>query len=98
MLTPIFSEVVHSAELKIKQPADDILLWDYAKKNGFTIVSKDDDFMKIVLLRKAPPKLIYLKTYNLNTKKLVDLLLENKDKIITFIHSDENDIFEIYSN
>ena len=98
MLSPIFSEVVHSAELKIKQPADDILLWDYAKKNGFTIVSKDDDFMKIVLLRKAPPKLIYLKTYNLNTKKLVDLILENKDKIITFIHSDENDIFEIYSN
>ena len=98
MLSPIFSEVVHSAELKIKQPADDILLWDYAKKNGFTIVSKDDDFMKIVLLRKAPLKLIYLKTYNLNTKKLVDLILENKDKIITFIHSDENDIFEIYSN
>jgi predicted nuclease of predicted toxin-antitoxin system len=98
MLTPISSEVVHAAELKIKQPADDILLWDYAKKNGFTIISKDDDFMKIVLLRKAPPKPIYLKTYNLNTKKLVDLILENKDKIIKFTNSDENDIFEIYSN
>jgi predicted nuclease of predicted toxin-antitoxin system len=97
-LTPIFAEVVHASELKIKQPADDISIWDYAKKNGFTILSKDDDFEKIVLLRKAPPKLIHLKTYNLDTKKLVDLILENKYKIIEFVNSDENEIFEIYSN
>ena len=66
--------------------------------NGFTIISKDDDFEKIVLLRKAPPKLIYLKTYNLDTKKLLDLIIKNKDKIVEFDNSKENDIFEIYSN
>lgn len=97
-LTPFFEEVVHASELKIIQPADDISIWNYAKKNGFTIVSKDDDFVKIVLLRKAPPKLIYLKTYNLDTKKLIDLILESMDKISSFINSNENDIFEIYSN
>ena len=97
-LTLIFSEVVHASELKIIQPADDISIWNYAKKNGFTIISKDDDFEKIVLLRKAPPKLIYLKTYNLNTNKLTDLIIKNKDKIVEFDNSKENDIFEIYSN
>lgn len=97
-LTPFFTEIVHASELEIIQPANDISIWNYAKKNGFTILSKDDDFEKIVLLRKAPPKLIYLKTYNLDTKKLVDLILENKNKIVEFIDSDENDIFEIYSN
>jgi predicted nuclease of predicted toxin-antitoxin system len=98
ILTLHFSEVVHASKLKINQPADDISIWNYAKKNGFTIVSKDDDFEKIVLLRKAPPKLIYLKTYNLNTDKLVALILNNKDKITEFENSAENDIFEIYSN
>lgn len=97
-LMPFFAEVVHVSELKIIQPANDISIWNYAKKNEFTIISKDDDFEKIVLLRKAPPKLIYLKTYNLDTKKLVDLILGNKDKIIEFVNSGENDIFEIYSN
>ena len=91
------------AWLKLSLHRDIIVRWkfilaNYANKNGFTIISKDDDFEKIVLLRKAPPKLIYLKTYNLDTKKLVDLILENKDKIISFIDSDENNIFEIYSN
>lgn len=94
----VFAEVVHASELKIIQPVDDISIWNYAKNNGFIIISKDDDFEKIVLLRKAPPNLIYLKTYNLDTKKLTDLILENKGKIIEFVNSEENDIFEIYSN
>lgn len=98
MLVSISEEIIHVSDLKIAQPATDISIWNYAKKNGFTIISKDDDFEKIVLLRKAPPKLIYLKTYNLDTKKLVDLILENKDKIIQFVNYNENDIFEIYSN
>jgi predicted nuclease of predicted toxin-antitoxin system len=61
-LSPFFEEIIHSFDIKILQPADDISIWNYAKKNGFTIISKDDDFEKIVLLRRAPPKLIYLKT------------------------------------
>ena len=65
--------------LEIAQPADDISIWEYAKKNNFTILSKDDDFEKIVLLRKAPPKLVYLKTFNLSTKGLLDLILKNKE-------------------
>jgi predicted nuclease of predicted toxin-antitoxin system len=98
MLESISEEIIHVSNLKITQPADDISIWNYAKKNGFTIISKDDDFEKIVLLRKAPPKLIYLKTYNLDTKKLVNLILEYKEKIVDFVNSNENDIFEIYSN
>jgi predicted nuclease of predicted toxin-antitoxin system len=97
-LSPFFEEIVHASDLKITQPANDISIWNYAKKNSFTIISKDDDFEKIVLLRKAPPKSIYLKTYNLNTKKLAKLITDSKDKIIEFENSKENDIFEIYSN
>jgi predicted nuclease of predicted toxin-antitoxin system len=97
-LQPFFAAVVHVSELKISQPADDISIWNYAKQNDFTIISKDDDFEKIVLLRKAPPKLIYLKTFNLSTKGLVDLIIENKEKLVEFITTDDNDIFEMYSS
>lgn len=97
-LSIFFDEIIHSSELKIIQPANDISIWNYAKINGYTIISKDDDFEKIVLLRNAPPKLIYLKTFNLNTNRLVDLIIEKIDKINEFYNSDKNDIFEIYSN
>ena len=97
-LSLFFEEVIHSSDIKMPQPADDISIRNYAKKNGYIIISKDDDFEKIVLLRKAPPKLIYRKTYNLDTTKLVELILGNLYKIVEFSNSNENDIFEIYSN
>lgn len=83
--------------MQINQPASDSAISSDAKANGYTIVTKDDDFEKIVLLKKAPPKLIYLKTFNLNTNKIFDLIIENTENIIDFIHSEENDILEIYS-
>nr|WP_281275252.1 DUF5615 family PIN-like protein [Flavobacterium cellulosilyticum] len=38
-LSPFFEEVVPASELQLNPPADDIGIWNYAKKNGFTIVS-----------------------------------------------------------
>ena len=93
-----FADIIHVNSLNIDQPASDIFIWNYAKTNGYTIVTKDDDFEKIVLLKKSSPKLIYLKTFNLNTNEIADLIIQNKDNIVTFIKSVDNDIFEIYSN
>ncbi|WP_395052681.1 DUF5615 family PIN-like protein [Flavobacterium sp.] len=92
-----FSEVINVYSLKINQPENDSSIWNYAKANGYTIVTKDDDFEKIVLLKKAPPKLIYLKTFNLNTNKISNLILQNKNSITSFINPIENDILEIYT-
>ena len=93
---PFFTEVVHVSELQIIQPATDISIWNYAKKNDFTIITKDDDFEKLVLLKKAPPKVVHLKTFNLNTNNLAELIAMNSNKIKDFINSTE-EIFEIYS-
>ena len=40
---------------------DDALIWEYAKANGFVIVSKDSDFYQRSLLYSHPPKFIYLR-------------------------------------
>lgn len=96
-LSSVFPETIHVSSLNIVQPANDTAIWNYAKLNNYTIVSKDDDFEKIVLINKAPPKLIFLKTFNLNTDKISELIIENKELIISFINSNKNDIFEIYS-
>jgi predicted nuclease of predicted toxin-antitoxin system len=54
LLADIFPDSVHVRELGMQQ-AKDTLIWEYAKANGFTIISKDADFQARSLLLGHPP-------------------------------------------
>lgn len=63
---------------------DDRIIWEYAKANGFAIVSKDSDFHQRSLVYGHPPKFIYLRTGNSPTSNIVLILRDNFDTIIEF--------------
>ncbi len=48
----------------------DAAIWDHAAASGFTIISKDDDFHHLSLLRGAPPKVIGLRIVNCTTSRI----------------------------
>jgi predicted nuclease of predicted toxin-antitoxin system len=54
--------------------ADDSAIWQYAKDNGFTIVSKDSDFQERCILHGQPPKFIWLRAANSSTEEIENLL------------------------
>lgn len=43
-------------------------IWEYAKSNSLTIVSKDADFSNRILFSNPPPKVIHIKFGNLKMK------------------------------
>jgi len=57
--------------------ATDEAIWSFARDHGFTLVSKDDDFRSLALVRGAPPKVIWLQIGNAPTSKVADLLRAN---------------------
>ena len=63
---------------------DDAMIWEYAKENGFVIVSKDSDFHQRSLLYGHPPKFIYLRVGNCPTSKITQILRGNLNTIIQF--------------
>lgn len=63
---------------------DDAIIWEYAKANGFAIVSKDSDFYQRSLLYGHPPQFIYLRIGNSPTSKIVQILRDNFDTIVQF--------------
>jgi predicted nuclease of predicted toxin-antitoxin system len=69
--------------------ADDTFIWQYAKDNGFTIVSKDSDFQERSVLYGQPPKLIWLRAANCSTKEIEELLRTAFPIIERFIQEDE---------
>ncbi|MEP6646848.1 MAG: DUF5615 family PIN-like protein [Saprospiraceae bacterium] len=76
--------------------ADDINIWNYAKSNNFSILTKDNDFDEISQLKGCPPKVIHLICGNKTTQFIIDLILKRNEEIKYFIASDsENCILKI---
>ena len=69
--------------------ADDTAIWQYAKDNGFTIVSKDSDFQERSILRGSPPKVIWLRATNCTSAEIENLLRAAQPIVTRFIQEDE---------
>ncbi len=54
--------------------ATDTVIWDHAAVHGYTIVTKDDDFRSMSLVRGAPPKVICLRVGNASTDRIAAVL------------------------
>ena len=72
------SEQVRRLGLENKSDGE---IWDFAKKNDFTIVTFDADFYDMSLFRGHPPKVIWLKLKNSTTENIEKMLLEKYDQI-----------------
>ncbi len=68
---------------------DDPDIWEYARKNAYSIVTFDSDFYDISVINGHPPKIIWIRSGNLTTKEIVKLLMQNKDIIEKFLENDD---------
>jgi predicted nuclease of predicted toxin-antitoxin system len=63
------------------QAATDSEIWEFAKAHSYVIVSRDADFLDLSLIKGAPPKLIRLRTSNLNRAATLSMLLLNQQLV-----------------
>jgi predicted nuclease of predicted toxin-antitoxin system len=73
-------------------------IWNFAKNNGFSIVTHDQDFQELSMMLGFPPKVLYLHTGNLNTQDLADLLRRKHLQITDFLNDEESGCLEISSD
>jgi predicted nuclease of predicted toxin-antitoxin system len=78
ILSPIFGECVHVDLIGLDVPVSDIEIWNYALSNGYTIVTKDNDFVDLLKINGFPPKIVLLKTGNNSSMALTKLLINAK--------------------
>lgn len=60
-------------------------IWDTARRDGWIVVSKDDDFQHLGFLYGAPPKVIRLRIGNAPTSRIAHRLSSQKDRIAEFL-------------
>lgn len=76
--------------------ASDRIVWDYAKANGFTLVTQDSDFGDMAALFGPPPKVILLRCGNQSTQTVFRLLREQADALQRFETDAAAACWEIY--
>jgi predicted nuclease of predicted toxin-antitoxin system len=79
-----FPGTVHVHDVQLKGQSDHHI-WSFAGENGYTILTKDDDFRGLSLLRGAPPKVIWLVVGNTSTAEILRILLAHANAIEPFI-------------
>jgi predicted nuclease of predicted toxin-antitoxin system len=71
------------------QSATDREVCDFAAAHGFVIVSKDDDFQRLVAARRYRPKLIHLALGNATRDDVLSALLALADRLEAALATDE---------
>jgi len=78
-----FPDTIHVKDIGLDS-ASDTVIWEFAKKEGFTIISKDSDFHQRSFLFGHPPKVIWIQKGNCSTNEISKIILDNISHIHDF--------------
>ena len=94
MLADLFPESVHVRLLGAGGAADPHV-WDMARDHGCLLVTKDEDFHRLSVLRGAPPKVVWLRVANCATEDIARLIRNRADDIRRFGSQGEETFLEL---
>jgi predicted nuclease of predicted toxin-antitoxin system len=80
-LAGLFPGSVHVFDTGLARFTSDSAVWEYAKTNGFVIVTADADFLSLAKDRGAPPKVVRLENCNYRTSQVEDLMRRHAVRI-----------------
>ena len=75
-MTDIFPDSSHVKTCKLSTE-NDLVVWNFALENDFTIVTQDSDFYDLALLHGTPPKIVWIRSGNSSTDHVEELLRSN---------------------
>lgn len=73
-------EFIHVVD--IDETLTDEAIWEYAKNNDLTIVSKDSDFSNKIIAVSPPPHVIHIRIGNLRIHELYEFFNKNWELIV----------------
>ena len=75
--------------------AADPAVWQLAREHHCVLVTKDEDFHRLSVLRGAPPKVVWLRVGNCTTEDIARLLRNRAEDIRRFEAQSEETFLEL---
>ncbi|MGH7857159.1 MAG: DUF5615 family PIN-like protein [Candidatus Binatia bacterium] len=82
-LADVYPDSAHVRDFGLEAD-DDEPVWLHAKAEGFTIVTKDDDFRQRTFLRGSPPKVVWVRLGNCRTAEVEATLRSRAAEVLAF--------------
>jgi predicted nuclease of predicted toxin-antitoxin system len=84
-LNDLFPGSVHLFDLPLPRDAEDLVIWNYAKENGFDIITADgDDYPPLAKRFGPPPKVLLLESWRFPTRIAAETIRSNAIFIAEF--------------
>lgn len=77
------------------ETADDRAVWEYARREGYTIVSKDSDYNDLSLLLGFPPKLVWIRRGNCSVSEIEVILRAHHAEVSSLLEDPESSILTL---
>jgi len=87
----LFPESTHVFSLGLGR-APDAEIWQFARLNGFAIVSADADFYELATTLGPPPKVIWLRGCDYPTSVVEELLRSQSIRIMDFLNDEDRSV------
>ncbi|WP_282780301.1 DUF5615 family PIN-like protein [Phaeodactylibacter xiamenensis] len=87
-LEEVYPGIIHVSQISLER-AGDIEVWEYAKQEGFHIMTKDKDFVALLNQKGHPPKIIWLQLGNCTNKEIKAIIKRQETSIKYFMTSDK---------
>jgi predicted nuclease of predicted toxin-antitoxin system len=82
-LADLFPDSCHVQGIGLDRASDE-QVWQHARLNGFLIITKDEDFNNLSVLRGSPPKVLWLQLGNCTTEQVEAVLRDRFADIESF--------------
>ena len=83
LVRDVFPDALHIRLLGAGS-APDPDVWRLAQQHDCVLVTKDEDFHRLSVLRGAPPKVIWVRLGNCSTLEIAELIREHAEDIRAF--------------
>jgi predicted nuclease of predicted toxin-antitoxin system len=94
MLGDVFPNSLHIRLIDAGGAADSTV-WQLAREHECVLVTKDEDFHRLSVLRGAPPKVVWLRLGNCATEDIARLLRDRAEDIRRFEVQGEETFLEL---
>ena len=84
----LFPESIHVRTVGLDS-ADDVSIWEFARENDFSIVTKDSDFRQLSFTHGHPPKVVWIRRGNCSTSEIESILRSRNSDLLAFFQDEQ---------